>query len=127
MSIIQNALKINDGGKIYYVKSAHRHDFQGYKIGKYQGFIDGGKDYFRSSVIPEELKSFVEVFHLTTDSTKKQIREKLLWGHFENADGTGEFMYSPIKDLTKPHLKAILKLRGLDGVIRKTIKFWLKE
>lgn len=123
-NILQNAIYIKSQDK-YYV-SRNRHDFVPYKIGKYEGFIDGGKDYFRASVIPDELKDDVVSYHLLENSPKKMIRERLIWGTF-GPKGNQKVRYLPLFLLEKSHLKAILKMDTISKIYRDTIQSILKS
>lgn len=122
--ILQNAIYIKSQDKYYL--SRNRHDFVAYKIGKYEGFIDGGKDYFRASVLPNELKDDVVHFHLMEKSPKKLIREKLLWGSY-GVKGNEPLTYRPLISLEKSHLKAILKMDTISKIYRDTIQSILKS
>lgn len=49
--LIQNAVMVPSTGQIY--KSWHRHDYVSFEVGNSQYFIDGGTEYVRTSVSPD--------------------------------------------------------------------------
>jgi hypothetical protein len=126
--IIQNAVKITENGKITYLVSSHVHDFNTYQFqdGKTIS-VDGGIGefgYLRK--VGDLFDKRIEDFSLVENDDFNKIKHRLLWGHY-NKDGTGDLRYSLVKDLTKTHLKAILKeYKGqLDVFREKTIRYWL--
>lgn len=102
--IIQNAIKINEKGKVTYIKSHHRNDFQGYTFenGAYY-FTDGGTDYLRRGHSGElEENCVVEDFSIGSNDNISKMIERFLW----KRAGKPETL---LKYLTKQHLEAILK------------------
>jgi hypothetical protein len=84
--ILQNALKLKDGDDIVYLKSAHVHDYVSYdfKNGDYAS-VDGGNEYFRAGWLFKDGSNLrnnpnVERYHLETDSSIDEIREKITLG-----------------------------------------------
>ena len=126
----QNAVKIVDKEREFYLVSRHRHDFVEYRFSN-GGFyaIDGGNDYVRviQSVSAEQLKC-VENFCLSDDSSFDEITNRLLWGTY-GKDGDQPLFYKPLISLEISHLQAILKTqRQLRGTIyEKVINFILKN
>lgn len=129
MSILQNALKVTDNGKVTYLKSCNRHDFVNYDfVNGGTVFIDGGLDYFRfgaTKVKDENVK--IEDFGLTSESCIDEIREKLLWGT-NGLKGDQPTKYLPIKELTLEHLQAIItNMLNINPMHQSVVKYWILQ
>ena len=112
--ILQNSVKIVEDGEISYLQSFRRHDYMvhTFKDGS-TIFLDGGcqggggGDYFRSNGSLDR-PGKCESFFLAENSTFDEIKERLLWGHY-NKDGGGPLKYAPFAELELDHLRAILQ------------------
>ena len=85
------------------LESKHRHDYASHedtKTGEHC-FIDGGCDYVRSSGNLVDLSIY-------SDDSHDVIRLYFTWGTY-GINGDEPKRYVPLKDLTEPHIEAILK------------------
>lgn len=101
--IVYNAIRTPDGTVI---ESKSVHDYVQHldtKNGK-EYAVDGGLSYLRRAG-----QSDYKELSLTTKSPFKKIREKLKWGTF-GKNGDKPLCYVKLKDMTKGHIKAVLKL-----------------
>ena len=112
--IVANRIRTPDGTIL---ESMHRHDYVTYvdKNGK-QYMVDGGLDYLRRNVHDdapyEELSVYADDLHI-------EIRNVFKWGT-RGKDGKQPLTYVPLKDLTTPHIEAILETQThIPGYIRK--------
>ncbi len=127
--IIQNALKITEGDKVTYIKSAHRHDFVSYEFaGGGMTFTDGGNSYIRRGGTEIKRENVaVDDFSLEDISNIDDIRGKLLWGS-RGVNGDEELTYSPIKNLTIDHLRAILdNVENIAPLHKNVIEHWILD
>lgn len=131
MKIIQNAVRILDGGKFVYLRSEHRHHYNTYELENGESFaVDGGCEYFRRS-FSENAKKYVDDYSLTTESTFGEVCEKLLWGS-RGKSGNEPLLVCPFKELTKEHLIAI---RNYDDKLKQrlsllqlqVINYWIEN
>jgi hypothetical protein len=130
MSIIQNAVKITEDGKDFYLISTSRHDYARYdfKDGTFYA-CDGGVTYLRRAYSTSKDNPFNKIvnFNLSNESTFDEICEKLLWGTYGKND-KDTLKYFPLSTFTKAHLQAILKtqphIKGslTEKVIKRLIK-----
>lgn len=131
MKLLQNALRIEENGKVSYLNSVHRHDFVSYTFQNgHELFLDGGLDYRRvGGYYLEDVR--ITNWSLTTKDNFNKRANKLLWGHYENPDGTGKFKYSCIKDLGQMHLINIrnyLTENGQENSLHyKVVCYWTIE
>jgi hypothetical protein len=130
MPIIQNAVKITEDGKDFYLISTHVHDFAQYvfKSGRYYA-VDGGNEYLRRAYnINDDESECIKLWCLSEQSSLNEICQKLLWGTY-GKNGDEPLKYVPLASLTKAHLKNILKtqpqIKG--GLTEKVIKRLLKK
>jgi hypothetical protein len=128
--LIQNAVKINENGRNFYLISTHRHDFATYtfKSGRWFG-VDGGVSYCRRAYnINDGESKCIQPWCLSNESTFDEICEKLLWGTYGKND-KDTLKYFPLSTFTKAHLQAILKtqphIKG--SLTEKVIKRLLKH
>ena len=77
--IIQNAIYLIEEKR--FVVSQHRHDFSSFKIRGEDHHIDGGKDYFKASVIPDKYKEEWIDYNIMSNHSLDYIEKRLLWGH----------------------------------------------
>lgn len=128
MRLLQNALRIKEGDRISYLKSSHRHDYVAYefKTGEYIA-VDGGNCYRRLVGNFEDKR--ITDWSLTTKDNFQKRANRLLWGGYANKNGTGEFKYSPIKDLSLSHLYGIKdyleKRKQESGLNYKVVCYWI--
>lgn len=131
MKIIQNAVRILDGGKFVYLRSEHRHHYNTHTLENGESFaVDGGCEYFRRS-FSENAKKYVTDYSLTDESTFVEVCEKLLWGS-RGKNGDDPLLVSPFRELTKEHLGAILEYNEkLETKLRpiqlKVINHWIEN
>lgn len=137
MGILQNAVKIIEDGEISYLYSFLRHDCVAhtFKDGSEVmidggGLLGGGGDYFRSNGSLNR-PGKCESWFLNEDSSFDEVKERLLWGHFDK-NGKGPLKYSPFAELELDHLKAILQYNdklavGLSEIQLKVINYWITE
>lgn len=125
IKIIQNALYLKS--QDIYIQSNGVHDFVRYKIGKFEGFIDGGREYLRRVEVPANLLGDIIDYCLTTESHPEEIKDKLLWGTY-GKNGKAALKYLPIRLLETDHLEAILKnVKTINKLHKKVIKDTLKD
>lgn len=98
--LIYRAIITPDGTKLV---SRHVHDYVSYidSVSGEEYIIDGGLDYFRTSVNHVE----AELIEIYEDDKIEVIREHLERGTF---DGSGNRVYKLLKDLDTSHLENIL-------------------
>jgi len=122
--IIQNAVYV-PSQRTYYV-SSHRHDFIAFTVGDKNHFIDGGTDYFRSSLpLPYTKFDGIVDYSLTPSNTLQEIREKLLWGTYGKS-GKGPLRWKPFRNLSVEHLGVIISGRGAspDAIRLDVAAYW---
>lgn len=98
--IYQNAVRYIPEDKFYV--STHRHDFVG--IGSTGWFIDGGRDYIRTSGIlgnPD-----IEDYCLFDTDSMETIVDRLLWGVYDIEND--RHIHKRMWTLTKDHLSNIM-------------------
>ena len=125
-NIIQNALYFPEHD--YYMPSSHVHDCRFFEyLPGHQAMVDGGKEYFRSSVTPPEHAHLVLNWSLTTESSEDDIRAKLLWGSLPLDKTKPQIhVFRPIKSLKKDHLQAILdNVPKISPLHREVVGYWL--
>ena len=121
IQIIQNALWIPETDT--FIKSLDRHDFVSVNYNGHLVAVDGGTDYFRST-IPTGYLATGEVvsYHLTTNSTIEEVKQKLLWGT-RGKKGDEPLTWRPIRSLQLDHLIAIWdNVPNLDPLVKFVIK-----
>lgn len=101
--IIRNAVRCNDGTLL---ESKHRHDYQGHtdKITGEYIFVDGGLDYFRSSI--NKVKP--TYLHVTTEDPFDLQREAFTWGSYGKY-GNEPKHYIKLRDMQTEHILAVLE------------------
>lgn len=108
-TIIQNAVKITEDGVVTYLISSHRHHYNTYtfKDGSYFA-VDGGCEYIRRGFRGKVDNKDIECYNLNSESTGKDILQKLLWGT-RGKSGKDSLTYVPISTLSQSHLKNIIR------------------
>jgi len=112
--IVANRIRTPDGTIL---ESKHRHDYVTYvdKNGK-QYMVDGGLDYLRRNLHDDAPYTELSVY---SDAPHDLISETFKWGT-RGKDGKQPLTYVPLKDLTTPHIEAILETQThIPGYIRK--------
>ncbi len=112
--IVANRIRTPDGTIL---ESKHRHDYVTYvdKNGK-QYMVDGGLDYLRRNLHDDAPYTELSVY---SDAPHDLISETFKWGT-RGKDGKQPLTYVPLKDLTTPHIEAILETQiHIPGYIRK--------
>ena len=123
-NIIQNAVKINDEGKIVYLISLSTHDYRDYEFKNGESVaVDGGPSYIRRTYTTRH-KNW-EDWSLDDKTDFKTVCERLLWGH-RGKKGDQPLTYVPLSTLTKVHLKAIVKTQNISPLYTKVIQQLLK-
>lgn len=125
--IIQNAVYV-PSQRTYYV-SAHVHDFIPFSVGDEEHFIDGGTDYFRSTLLDSaKADKLVVDYCLTSANTLDEIRQKLLWGTY-GKDGRQPLAWLPISELSVEHLGALIAALGAraDSIRLDAIHYWYRQ
>jgi len=135
--ILQNAVRLYNEKtkKEVILNSIHRHDFQEFKIKykrkEYNYFIDGGLDYVRTGgdlTMDKVPHILIQHLYLDDDNSVKSIKEKLLWGTYQNKKTVIEnFKWIKLVDCTTEHLEAILKNVKLTILHSFIIKLILTE
>ena len=99
--IIRNIIKAPDGTIL---ESSHRHDYQTHADKNGEVYVnDGGKMYLRRSVNKEPYEDLT----IYSDDSIEKIREYFQWGTYgKNGD---EYRVKILKDLSNPHIEAIIK------------------
>ena len=106
--LLHQEIKTPDGTHLI---SEHRHDYKTHKDANGETYmIDGGTDYARRSVNTEP----AEDLSLYSCMDHTYLREKLVWGTY-GIDGDQPLTYIALKDMTTPHIEAVLKLRIGEG------------
>lgn len=121
--IYQNAVFIKSTGKFYISRNVH--DFVSFKTKNGEGFIDGGKEYLRSSVISQD--DDIEDYCLAEGDSFDEICLRLLWGTY-GITGKDPLKYVPIASLEKQHLAAILRNTPLLAPKhREVVAYWFAK
>jgi hypothetical protein len=127
--LIQNAYRIPLNDDYYYLNSRYTWDYQSIELNGETYMIDGGLDYIRKTVNPEQ-----EDWCLYSDSSSEEINNKLLWGNSINADGSPRksTLWYPIAQLELDHLRAIIRFfEGSESKIselhNQVINYWIKQ
>jgi hypothetical protein len=108
-SILQNAVKITEDGKVTYLVSSHRNHYNSYTFADGEFFaVDGGNDYIRRGFSQNLEGKSIENYNLGTDSPENELVEKLLWGT-RGRSGKDKLTYLPLISLSQEHLQNILK------------------
>lgn len=87
------------------IQSFNRHDYREYKdtVSGEWYMVDGGLDYLRGSV--NTVRPTYD--HCYDTDSHEKIRDYFHWGT-RGVTGRDDLTYVPLKDLTDPHIQAIL-------------------
>lgn len=119
--ILRNAMRTPDGTVI---ESFFRHDFQQYKDANTETYmVDGGMDYLRRSRndTPAEDLSVESI-----DGNHEHNRAHYKWGTYGKS-GEEKFRRVLLKDMSTPHIEAVLETQHLEiearGFFEEEIKY----
>ena len=104
--IIHNSIRTPDGTILI---SHSVHDFKMYTDANGHDYmVDGGREYLRRFIVNEA--PFEEI-SLYVDDPHEEIREVFTWGTY-GKNGDQPVQFKLLKDLTIPHVKAIIKTQS---------------
>ncbi len=113
--IIQNAVVIQDTGKIY--KSWHEHDYVSFDVNGTSYFIDGGNEYIRTNIPPDH--SYIKSLHLNNEHDVQLVIDTYVTkNHF------GENVF--VKSMTVSELEWVLE-RVKHPLVYKAVKTLLNQ
>lgn len=125
-SIVQNALRLTDGGDIVYLLSIHVHDFVShtFKDGAYAA-CDGGTVYLKrvtSLIKPGQM----EEWSLMADDPFEVMAARLLWGTY-GQHGDQPLRRVPFAECTLDHLKAIKRTESghISPLCLRIVDHWI--
>jgi len=100
------------------LESKHRHDFKQHKDTKTGNtyMIDGGLDYVRTSMYPDQISLAVYL-----EDGHEKVRKSLLWGT-QGKNGDQPLQYVKLCDMNTSHIKACLKTQSLYPQIKESFE-----
>lgn len=107
--LIQNAVKIYDGGLIVYLTSSYRHDYVTYKGVSGSVSVDGGLDYAKRAYDTDDSLRWEE-WSLYEDSTLDEMVNMMIWGT-RGKKNDEPLKYVLLNECETDHLENIIKYR----------------
>ena len=111
MKLVYNAIMTPDGTVL---ESRHRHDFKQHTDTKSGNtyMIDGGLDYIRTSMYPDQINLSVYL-----EDGHDKVRKAVTWGTY-GKNGDQPISYVKLCDMETDHIKACLKGQPLHPQIK---------
>ena len=115
MKLVYNAIQTPDGTLL---ESKHRHDFKEHTdtITGNTYMIDGGLDYIRTSMYPDQVSLAVYL-----EDGHDKVREAITWGTY-GKNGDQPMSFVKLCDMDTDHIKACIKGQPLHPQIKTAFK-----
>ena len=115
MKLVYNAIQTPDGTVL---ESRHRHDFKEHTdtITGNTYMIDGGLDYIRTSMYPDQVNLAVYL-----EDGHDKVRSSITWGTY-GKNGDQPMSFVKLCDMDTDHIKACIKGQPLHPQIKTAFK-----